>query len=315
MSITLPSLLGFAGLVFASTALAVTLIWQRIKRRSLVRRLREVASEHQPDAVERQNWVESVARTTGRLSRLATSDDADSASALKQKLIRAGWRHRSAAIAFFGVKAVLVFALPVIVLGICLLLPDRPSALMLMLASLLGACLGLYLPDLALSVAIQNRKQQLLEQFPDALDLLTVCVEAGLSLEAALTRVAEEMSVSHPLLSDEMNLVVLEMRAGRARDEALRNLARRNDLAAIESFVATLTQAERFGGSISDAIRVYSETLRNQRRQGAEEQAAKIGTKLTIPLVLCILPVLFIVMAGPAMLALVEVFSSGFGGQ
>jgi tight adherence protein C len=213
------------------------------------------------------------------------------------------------------VKAVLVFALPVIVLGICLLLPERPSALMLMLASLLGACLGLYLPDLALSVAIQNRKQQLLEQFPDALDLLTVCVEAGLSLEAALTRVAEEMSVSHPLLSDEMNLVVLEMRAGRARDEALRNLARRNDLAAIESFVATLTQAERFGGSISDAIRVYSETLRNQRRQGAEEQAAKIGTKLTIPLVLCILPVLFIVMAGPAMLALVEVFSSGFGGQ
>jgi len=315
MSITLPSLLGFAGLVFASTALAVTLIWQRIKRRSLVRRLREVASEHQPDAVERQNWVESVARTTGRLSRLATSDDADSTSALKQKLIRAGWRHRSAAIAFFGVKAVLVFALPVIVLGICLLLPERPSALMLMLASLLGACLGLYLPDLALSVAIQNRKQHLLEQFPDALDLLTVCVEAGLSLEAALTRVAEEMSVSHPLLSDEMNLVVLEMRAGRARDEALRNLARRNDLAAIESFVATLTQAERFGGSISDAIRVYSETLRNQRRQGAEEQAAKIGTKLTIPLVLCILPVLFIVMAGPAMLALVEVFSTGFGGQ
>ena len=163
--------------------------------------------------------------------------------------------------------------------------------------------------------SLENRKQQLLEQFPDALDLLTVCVEAGLSLEAALTRVAEEMSVSHPLLSDEMNLVVLEMRAGRARDEALRNLARRNDLAAIESFVATLTQAERFGGSISDAIRVYSETLRNQRRQGAEEQAAKIGTKLTIPLVLCILPVLFIVMAGPAMLALVEVFSTGFGGQ
>jgi tight adherence protein C len=308
-------MLGFAALVFASTTLMVTLIWQNVRRRTLRQRLRQVSSSDQPSQSDAQGWIESVARTTGRLSKYSISDDAEAASALKLKFIRAGWRNRSVPMAFFGVKTVLVFVCPLLVLVVCFMMPERPSNMMVLLLSLVGAMVGLYAPDMALNAAIQSRRRQLLAEFPDALDLLTVCIEAGLSLEAALVRVAQEMEVSHPLLSRELNLVVLEMRSGRPRDEALRNLARRNDLDAIESFVATLTQAEKFGGSVSDAIRVYSETLRTQRRQGAEEQAAKIGTKLTLPLVLCILPVLFMVMAGPAMLALVEVFSSGFGGQ
>ncbi len=308
-------MLGFAALVFASAVLTFALIWQNLRRRSLRRRLQQVASDIPTAQSETQGWIESVARTTGRLSKYSSSNDADSASALKLKLIRAGWRNRSTPVAFFGIKTLLVLVFPVLVLAVCLLLPNQPSAMTIVLLSLIAASLGLYLPDMALNAAIQSRRQHLLEEFPDALDLLTVCIEAGLSLEAALVRVADEMAMSHPLLSSELNLVVLEMRSGRPRDEAMRNLARRNDLEAIESFVATLTQAEKFGGSIGDAIRVYSETLRTQRRQGAEEQAAKIGTKLTIPLVLCILPVLFMVMAGPAMLTLVEVFSSGLGAQ
>jgi len=308
---------GISALVMVSVTLLVMLGWRAVRRRLLQQRLRkleDVPEDETADARSTQ-WIETVARTTGNLSRYSGALEEGAVSQLRQKLVRAGWRHPSAPIAFFGIKTLLVLACPILLVAGSVLLMQVQDVSVILITAVIGAAIGLYAPDITLNSAIQKRQRQLLNEFPDALDLMNVCLEAGLSLEAALVRVASEMQSSHPLLSPELNQVVLEMRAGRPRDEALRNLARRNDISAIESFVTTLTQAERFGGSVSDSIRVYSDLLRTQRRQAAEEQAAKIGTKLTMPLVMCILPVLFMVMAGPAFLAVIEVFSRNMGGR
>ena len=307
---------GISALVMVSVMLLVMLGWRTVRRRLLQQRLRKLddPSKDDTDEVQSLQWVETVAKTTGNLSRYSGALEEGAVSLLRQKLIHAGWRHPSAPIAFFGIKTLLVLACPILVVAGGVLLLQVHDVSVIMIIAVVGAAVGLYAPDIVLNSANQRRQQQLLNEFPDALDLMNVCLEAGLSLESALVRVAGEMSSSHPLLSPELNQVVLEMRAGRPRDEALRNLARRNGINTIDSFVTTLTQAERFGGSVSDSIRVYSDLLRTQRRQAAEEQAAKIGTKLTMPLVMCILPVLFMVMVGPAFLAVVEVFSKKIGG-
>ena len=307
---------GIGALVMVSVMLLVMLGWRTVRRRLLQQRLRKLdhLSKDDTDEVQSLQWVETVAKTTGNLSRYSGALEEGAVSLLRQKLIHAGWRHPSAPIAFFGIKTLLVLVCPILVVAGGVLLLQVHDVSVIMIIAVVGAAVGLYAPDIVLSSANQRRQQQLLNEFPDALDLMNVCLEAGMSLESALVRVAGEMSSSHPLLSPELNQVVLEMRAGRPRDEALRNLARRNGINTIDSFVTTLTQAERFGGSVSDSIRVYSDLLRTQRRQAAEEQAAKIGTKLTMPLVMCILPVLFMVMVGPAFLAVVEVFSKKIGG-
>ncbi len=315
-----PTVLAVAGisvLVMVSVTLLVMLGWREARRRSLQRRLKKLhdAPAQEAESSRASQWIETFARNTGTLSRYSGAQEDSAVPLLRQKLIRAGWRHPSVPIAFFGVKTLLVLVCPILLVAASLLLADVTDVSMILIIAVVGAALGLYAPDIALNSAIQTRQRQLLNEFPDALDLMNVCLESGLSLEAALVRVADEMSTSHPLLSAELNQVVLEMRAGRPRDEALRNLARRNDISAIDSFVTTLTQAERFGGSVSDSIRVYSDLLRAQRRMAAEEQAAKIGTKLTMPLILCILPVLFMVMAGPAFLAVFEAFSGNLGGR
>jgi len=144
--------------------------------------------------------------------------------------------------------------------------------------------------------------------FPDALDLLVVCVESGLGLAPALQRVADELMVSHPELGTELASVNAEMRAGVERTQALKNLSARTGLEDIRGLVALLVQTMRFGTSVADALRVYSEEFRDKRMQAAEEQAAKIGTKLIFPLVFCLFPSFFLVAIGPAVLRLIEVF-------
>ena len=150
--------------------------------------------------------------------------------------------------------------------------------------------------------------------FPDALDLLVVCVESGLGLGPALQRVADELGVSHPELSLELATVTAEMRAGIQRETALRNLAERTGLSDIRGLVGLLVQSMRFGTSVADALRVYSEDFRDKRMQAAEEQAAKMATKLIFPLVLFMFPVFFIVATGPAALRIIDAFAKMGGG-
>ena len=169
---------------------------------------------------------------------------------------------------------------------------------------MIAAGVGLFAPNFVLRKLLEKRAKALRNGFPYALDLLVVCVEAGLGLATAIQRVADEISYSHPELAFELATVNAEIRAGRPREQALRNLAERTGLPDIKGLVGLLVQTMRFGTGISDALRVYSEEFRDTRMQRAEELAAKLGTKLIFPLVLCMFPVFFIIAIGPAILSI-----------
>jgi len=164
------------------------------------------------------------------------------------------------------------------------------------------------IPSMVLDRLILNRKRKLRNAFPDALDLLIVCVEAGMGLNPALQRVAEELDVSHPELAAEFALVTAEIRAGIDRVESLKNLAKRTGLEDINGMVSLLAQSMRFGTSVAETLRVYSDDFRDRRMQAAEEAAAKIGTKMIFPMVLCLFPAFFVVAIGPAILKVLEAF-------
>jgi tight adherence protein C len=172
-----------------------------------------------------------------------------------------------------------------------------------------AALVGLIVPELVLNQLVERRQKRLRDAFPDALDMLVVCVEAGLGLTASIQRVAEELRFSHPELAAELALVTAEMRAGVDRETALKGLAARTGLEDIHGLVSLLLQTLKFGTSIADTLRVYAEEFRDKRMQRAEEQAAKIGTKLVFPLVFCLFPSFFVVAIGPAVIRLIEVFS------
>jgi tight adherence protein C len=170
----------------------------------------------------------------------------------------------------------------------------------------MGGALGFYLPNLVLTRRIAWRKRVLVEDFPDALDLMTVCVEAGLGLDASLMKVSDEIRLSSPVVASELELMLLEMRSGFSKEKALRNFSLRTGVEDIDSFSAMLVQAERFGTSVGVSLRVLSDTLRTRRRMRAEEKAAKIAVKLLFPLVFCIFPALLAVLLGPAMIHIIR---------
>ena len=183
--------------------------------------------------------------------------------------------------------------------------PGFPSDRIL-LAVAIAAALGLLLPEYVLDRLIRQRERRLRRGFPDALDLLVVCTEAGLGLPAALQRVAEEMTVSYPDLAGELALVNAEIRAGVDRTVALQNLSKRTNLKDIRGLVVALSQSMRLGASIADTLRVYAEELRDKRMQKAEEEAAKIGTQMIFPLILCLFPSFFVVIVGPAVVGVLR---------
>jgi tight adherence protein C len=173
----------------------------------------------------------------------------------------------------------------------------------------LAASVGVVGPSTVLDKLVEARMKKIRNGFPDALDLLVVCVESGLGLSGAIQRVADELHVSHPELSMELSLVNAETRAGVDRAKALKNLSERTGLDDIRGLVSLLVQTMRFGTSVADALRVYSEEFRDKRMQKAEEQAALIGTKLIFPLVLCLFPSFFLVAIGPAVIRLIDAFA------
>ncbi len=219
---------------------------------------------------------------------------------LRLRLVQAGYRSDEALPIFFGVRlafavfAFLLLSTPIIV---------RPN-LMLALGSLL---LGYLMPGIVLAKMAKRRQHRLRLSLADALDLLVVSVEAGLGLDQALQRVGEELAFAYPDLADELRLVNLELRAGKPRIEALRNLTERTGVEDIGGLVTMLVQTDRFGTSIAQSLRVHSDTLRTKRRQRAEEAAAKTGVKMVFPLVFCIFPAIWVVAIGPAAIKFVTV--------
>jgi len=217
-------------------------------------------------------------------------------------MLRAGYRSAEATLAIQGMRILTPIALIIVVLAAGLY---RSNPFFVFLFVII---LGYMLPEIWLFWKIKKRQRKLRLALPDGLDLLVVCVEVGLGLDQSLLRVAQELRIVHPELSEELQMVNLEMRVGKTRLDALRELARRTGLDELKSLVAMLIQTERFGTSIAQSLRVFSDEMRTRRRQQAEEMSAKTTVKMVPPLVFFIFPALLVVILGPAVIALMHQF-------
>jgi tight adherence protein C len=256
-----------------------------------------------------------VARVTRPISKLSMPEEGFEKSSLRLRFTHAGLRSKTASSVFFGVKTLLTLGLPMLVFVALTLAGSPLKGNTFLLAMLVTAALGYYGPNLVLSNMVKARQREIFESFPDALDLMTVCVEAGLGTEAAMIRVADDLQFKSPVLAEEMRIVNLELRAGADRERALRNLAIRTGVEEVDGFVTMISQAERFGTSIAASLRVHSDMLRTRRRQKAEESAAKIALKLLFPLIFCIFPSLMVALMGPAMIQIYRVMLPSMSGQ
>jgi len=227
----------------------------------------------------------------------------------ERRLVKAGFRRKDAPGLFYGVKVALAILL-LVLFAAGGYLASNPL-LYIVLAVLLGAMV----PDFWMSRRIKNRKENIQLAIPDALDLTVVCVEAGLGLDQSLMRIGQEIRAIHRDLSDELRLLNLEVNAGKSRAQSLRNLANRTEVDDLKALVAVLIQTDRFGTSIAQSLRVFSDSLRVKRRQRAEERAAKTTIKMIPPLVFFILPAIFVVVLGPAIITLVQEFLPSLGNQ
>lgn len=227
-------------------------------------------------------------------------------SKTRVRLTHAGYRAANALATFYAIKLLLGLALPAIGLFGATFYP-RFTTFQVGMAALALSFVGMMIPEFVLNRRIERRQRQIMNGFPDALDLLVSCSEAGLGLNAALQRVAAEISLNYPMLAEELALVNVQIRAGVDRMDALKELAERTGLEDIRGLVSLLAQSMRFGTGVADTLRTYAEDYRDKRMQRAEEIAAKVGTKLIFPLVFCMFPAFFIVAIGPAVLGVIRV--------
>ena len=233
---------------------------------------------------------------------------------LRAKLIAAGYASPVAPRAYSLIRLALVIGLPVLLFGWLALLGQRPSITKLYVEAVVAAGFGLYLPALYIRAKAARRQRDLINGFPDALDLMLVCVEAGLGLEAAFSRVGMEMTRSHPLLAEQLGMVVLELRAGRSREDALRRMADRAGVDEIRAFATLLIQSTKLGSSIGQTLRIYAAEMREKRRMRAEEKAHRLPVLLSIPLVACMLPVMIGVLMLPAVIRTMRVLLPALNG-
>jgi tight adherence protein C len=291
-------LLPLLAFLFGTLIIAVGAMALMPRRSAIDQRLEElmVGSDRDEQARPRLQALVGMLKRVGEKAPRSPKE----LGALRLRLVQAGYRRDEALTVFFGIRvsfALLLFAL------FSTSLVTRPN---IMLA--LGAFgLGYLLPGMVLARKAKARAHRIRLALADMLDLLVVSVEAGLGLDQALSRVGSELAFAYPELSDELRLINLELRAGKPRSEALRNLADRTGVEDLSSLVTMLIQTDKFGTSVAQSLRVYSETLRTKRRQRAEEAAAKTGVKMVFPLVFCIFPAIWIVTIGPAAIRFVTV--------
>jgi tight adherence protein C len=253
--------------------------------------------------VEKSDWTETIVKIAGPLAKLSSPEGDWENSPLRLRFLHAGIRNPDARLVYFAAKSLL----PLLLAGLAYTaLRGMSEDLSLLFYVLAAALVGCYLPNLVIWLSIRSRQREIFENFPDAADLMLVCVEAGLGLDAGLTRVADEIKRKSLALAEELHLTNLEIRAGGTREKALRNLALRTGVEEIATFATMLTQADKFGTSIGDSLRVFSDDLRHKRQIRAEENAAKVPTKMLFPLVVCIFPAIIMVILGPAVITIVR---------
>ncbi len=230
-------------------------------------------------------------------------------SLIQKRFWRAGFRKRNALVLFFGSKALCAICLSVGFIAAILLFHVKISIPLAILLVVLCSLYGFFLPNLWLAWKTSRRKDDIMRGFPDALDLLAVCVEAGMGLDGGIKRVGEEMRFSNRSISEEFRILNLEMRAGKERKDAMRSMADRIDLEDVSSWVTLLIQTDKLGTSIAQALRVQSDSLRIKRTQRLEELAAKVPVKLLFPTIFLIFPSIFVAILGPAVIRILKVMS------
>ena len=226
---------------------------------------------------------------------------------IRSRLVAAGYSQEYAPRIYSLVRLVLVIAFPLAALGLLWASGSSPSLTKLYFIGAFAALMGLYLPNVWVRARADRRQREIINGFPDALDLMLVCVEAGLGLEAAFSRVGMEMTRSHPLLAEQLGAVVLELRAGRSQEDALRRMADRAGADEIRAFATLLIQSHKLGSSIAQTLRTYASEMRERRRMRAEEKAHRLPVLLSIPLVACMLPVMIGVLMLPAVIRTIRV--------
>lgn len=296
MTLMLP-LLAF---VFGTALVAAAaLAFMPARAGAIDRRLEELSSFGRDADVEEQPRLQSLVAMLKRVGERAPKSPKEMGN-LRLRLVQAGYRREEALTVFFGIRV--AFAL-----GLFFLLSTGVVIKTNLLVALGGLGLGYILPGMLLARMAKRRSHRIRLSLADMLDLLVVSVEAGLGLDQAMSRVGTELAFAYPELADELRLINLELRAGKPRPEALRNLADRTGVDDLSSIVTMLIQTDKFGTSIAQSLRVASETLRTKRRQRAEEAAAKTGVKMVFPLVLCIFPSIWVVTIGPAAIRFITV--------
>lgn len=258
-----------------------------------------------------QQWVPRIAALMGPAARLTLPKEDWMKSRVRRRLINAGYRRDEAPIIYFGAKTVLAVLFPLLVFIAAIVRVPEQMHLLLVLT----AALGYYTPNVFLIWRVRERKREIFNAFPEALDLMVVCVESGLALDAAIAKVGDEIGQSNAALGEEFKLANLELRAGIGRESALRNLALRTGVDDIDALVAMLIQSDKFGTSVAESLRVHADGMRTKRMLRAEEAAQKLPVKLIFPVVLLIFPSLFLVLLGPSILTLVRLLGPMLAGQ
>jgi len=300
------TLIGFftAGCV---VLLTVSLVLLAPRRPAAVgRRLDELRALGGRDEIERRRREANAERLKNVLAVLGgrVGETRTDASAVRHFLVQAGFSDESAVPIYWAARIITPAVLLILALTVAKTIHAAPSKAVLGVIWAVGV--GWIAPTFFVRSRLKRRQKEVQLAMPDMLDLLVVCVEAGLGLNQALTRVADEIHHVSPVTSEQLTLVNLEMRAGTAREDALKHLAERTGLPDMKSLVAMLIQTDRFGTSVADALRIQADTLRTKRRQRAEEAAAKTTIKLVFPLVLCIFPAMFVVVLAPSVIAIMR---------
>lgn len=291
--------------MFVSVALVSGLVASRVLAWNAPgrRRIRELVGARAPQLTveHRQLSEDRLNRTLQGLSRLVPKSPKDM-SRLRRRLARAGYYSGGAAVLY----SVSELALPVVaaVVAVAILGFNRTG----ILVALFVGVIGYFVPGLFLQQRIALRKKQIRNGLADVLDLLIVCLEAGTSLDQAMVKATEELAIAYPALAQELQTLITETRAGKPRLEAFKNLAQRTGVDEVRALVAMLVQTDRFGTSVSQALRTFAKTARTRRKQRAEEQAAKVGVKLVFPLVFLLFPAFYVVTLGPAIIQFVRIF-------
>ncbi len=250
--------------------------------------------------------TDSMANTLQFFSRLSMPKDVLVSSKLKNRFFNAGLHGERPPVIYYSAKTILSLIIPCSSF-LYSFYHEHSIAYAMSLAVGL-AIIGYWIPDFILNYLIRKRQEELVRSFPDALDLVRICVASGLGLDAAIARVGSEIQLESPTLAQEFDQLSLELRAGTSRNQALANLASRTGLKDIEALVAMLKQANQFGTNVTEALQVFADDLRNKRKMRTQELAAKIPVKISIPIILCIFPALFVVILGPAIVSLFNAF-------